>query len=110
MQSDPCLLPSPVLGTEEAPRPIKVVCTEPDRHSVTTNGHIEYDAFRMALQDVRQRGIAPRICLPFAARSGQVVNIGGEEYRLQARVTHEGELAGITADDAQVAGYRVTRA
>jgi hypothetical protein len=29
---------------------------------------------------------------------------------IQARVTHEGELAGIMADDAQVAGYRVTRA
>ena len=64
----------------------------------------------MALQDVRQRGIASRICLPFAARSGHVVNIGGEEYRLHARVTHEGELAGILADDEQVAGYRVTRA
>jgi hypothetical protein len=36
------------------------------------------------------------------------VNIGGEEYKLHAPVTHEGELAGILAADDQVAGYRVT--
>ena len=76
---------------------------------MTTNGHIEYATFRSALQDVRKRGIAPRVCLPFAARPGQVVNIGGEEYRLHAPVTHEGELAGILAADDQVAGFRVTR-
>ncbi len=76
---------------------------------MTTNGHIDYTAFRSALHDVRKRGIASLICLPFAARRGQVVNIGGEEYRLHAPVTHDGELAGILAADEQVAGYRVTR-
>ena len=65
--------------------------------------------FGRPFSDVRKRGIAPRICLPFAARPGQVVNIGGEEYRLHAPVTHEGEIAGILAADDQVAGYRVTR-
>jgi hypothetical protein len=81
-----------------------------DTHKVTTNGHIDYAAFRTALHDVRKRGIAPRICLPFAARPGQVVNIAGEEYRVHAAVTHEGESAGILAADDQVAGYRVSRA
>ena len=75
---------------------------------MTTNGHIEYAAFRSALQDVRQQGIAPHICLPFAARPGQVVNIGGEEYRVHAAVTHEGDLAGILPSDDRVAGFRVT--
>jgi len=37
------------------------------------------------------------------------VNIGGEEYRLHAPVTHDGELAGVLVADEQVAGYRVTR-
>jgi len=77
---------------------------------VTTNGHIDYAAFRSALQDVRQRGIAPHICLPFAARPGQVVNIDGDEYRLQAPVTREGNHAGILPAADQVAGFRVTPA
>ena len=81
-----------------------------DTHRVTTNGHIDYAAFRTALHDLRQRGIAARICLPFAARPGQVVNIAGDEYRVHAAVTHEGEAAGILAADDQVAGYRVSRA
>jgi hypothetical protein len=72
------------------------------------NGHIEYAAFRSALRDVRTRGIAARICLPFAARPGQVVNIGGDEYMLHAPVTREGDLAGVLAADEQIAGYRVT--
>jgi hypothetical protein len=77
---------------------------------VTANGYIDYAAFRSALDDVRRRGIAPRICLPFAARLGQVVNIGGEEYKLQAPVTDDGAiLAGALRDDAQVVGYRVKR-
>jgi len=80
-----------------------------DTKGVTTNGHIDYRAFRSALHDVRKRGIASLICLPFAARRGQVVNIGGEEYRLQGAVTNDGELAGILAADELVAGYRVTR-
>ena len=77
---------------------------------MTTNGHIDYAAFRTALHDVRQRGIAPRICLPFAARPGQIVNIAGDEYRVHAAVTHEGESAGILPADDQIAGYRVSRA
>jgi hypothetical protein len=81
-----------------------------DTPHVTTNGHIDYAAFRTALHDVRKRGIASRICLPFAARPGQVVNIAGEEYRVHAAVTHEGEFAAILAADDQVAGYRVSRA
>ncbi len=105
-------MPSSVARTGHAshPGPVKIALATPDSRRVTTNGHINYEAFRSALQSVRQHGIAPRICLPFAARSGHVVNIGGEEYRLQARVTHEGELASILASDEQVAGYRVTRA
>ncbi len=99
---------SSALRTEPRRRAIKVARHASDTHGVTTNGHIEYAAFRSALQDIRKRGIAPRICLPFAARPGQVVNIGGEEYKLHAPVTHEGDLAGILAADDQVAGFRVT--
>ena len=75
---------------------------------MTTNGHIDYTTFRAAVRDLRRSGIAPRICLPFAARRGHVVNIGGEEYRLHAPVTHSGALAGVLVADDQVAGYRVT--
>ena len=74
------------------------------------NGHIDYAAFRSALDDVRRRGFAPRICLPFAARPGQVVNIGGEEYRLQAPVADDGAIVtGALRDDTRVAGYVVSR-
>ncbi len=77
---------------------------------MTANGHIDYAAFRSALDDVRQLGIAPRVCLPFAARPGQVVNIGGDEYRLHEPVTHEGAiLAGHRLDDERVAGFKITR-
>jgi hypothetical protein len=77
---------------------------------VAANGYIDYAAFRSALDDVRRRGIAPHICLPFAARPGQVVNIGGEEYRLQAPVADDGAIVtGALRDDTQVTGYVVTR-
>ena len=77
---------------------------------MATNGYIDYAAFRNALDDVRRRGIAPHICLPFAAGSGQVVNIGGEEYLLRAPVNGDGAtVAGALRDDTRIAGYTVTR-
>ena len=77
---------------------------------MTANGHIDYEAFRSALDDVRRHGIAPRFCLPFATRPGQVVNIGGEEYKVRSAVCSEGEpLPGAAFDEGQVAGYRVER-
>jgi len=76
---------------------------------VTANGNIDYAAFRSALDEVRRRGIAPRVCLPFATRPGQVVNIAGEEYRVQSAVSHDGAcVPGVVFEERQVAGYRVT--
>ena len=75
--------------------------------TVTVNGHIDYEAFRSALDDVRRHGIAPRVCLPFATRPGQVVNIGGEEYKVQSAVRDDGETLAAAIDERQVAGYRV---
>ena len=76
--------------------------------SMRANGHIDYEAFRSALDDVRRHGIAPRVCLPFATRPGQVVNIGGEEYRVQSAVCGDGEtLAGAAIDEREVVGFKV---
>jgi len=77
---------------------------------VGTDSYISYGAFVNAVDDLERTGVAPCIALPFAARQGQVVNIGGTEYRLEAPVTQSGvEVCGTTLDGGSIVGYKVAQ-
>ena len=77
---------------------------------VGTDTHISYGAFVNAVNDLERTGVAPCISLPFAARQGQVVNISGTEYRLEAPVTQSGvEACGTTPDGGGIVGFKVAQ-
>ena len=70
--------------------------------------YITYDAYRSGMDELERTGVAPCITLPFAARQGHVVNIGGREYRLEAPVTEDGKAAcGTTLDGEEIVGFKV---
>ena len=72
--------------------------------------YITYDAYKSAMDEFERTGVAPCITLPFAARQGHVVNIGGREYRLEAPVTEEGTTAcGTTLDGDDIVGFKVAQ-
>jgi hypothetical protein len=77
---------------------------------VSGTPYIEYDAYKSALRDLERDGVAHPIVLPFAARLGQVVNIGGQEYRVTSAVSGNGNGngGGDRAGEA-IVGYRVTK-
>jgi hypothetical protein len=76
---------------------------------VGENGYISYDAYKTAIEQVRRSGVAPRIALPFAARPGQIVNIGGAEYRLGQPVDSEAAVSVAATGPADAVGYQVTK-
>jgi hypothetical protein len=77
---------------------------------VGADTYISYDAYKSAMDEFERTGVAPCITLPFAARQGHVVNIGGREYRLEAPVTEDGASAcGTTLDGKDIVGFTVAR-
>ena len=73
--------------------------------------YIDYDAYKSALRDLERDGVADPIVLPFAARLGQVVNIGGQEYRVTSVVNENGNGNGAGGDhaDSTIVGFKVTK-
>ena len=71
--------------------------------------YISYDAYKAAVDELQSTGVASPIALPFAARQGQVVNICGDEYRLEAPVAPEGESRGVGPVAGDIVGYTVTK-
>ena len=77
---------------------------------VGTDTYISYGAFVNAVNDLELTGVAPCIALPFASRQGQVVNIGGTEYRLGDPVTQsDTESCGTTLDGGSIVGFKVAQ-
>jgi hypothetical protein len=77
--------------------------------TVSGTAYIDYDAYKSALRDLARDGVADPIVLPFAARPGQVVNIGGQEYRVTSVVSGNGNGNGGDQAGDTIVGYKVTK-